>query len=371
MNQISKIIKSRIQNSGPITFADFMELALYHPEHGYYASGKVRFGKDGDFYTSPYVHNAFGQVIAGFIVKSREAIGGASISILELGAGKGYLALDALDTLRNNYPECYEKVFYAVVEGSSELIKASKNVLNEHQHKIQWYSSIDELEGCSITGVIVSNELFDSLPFHRMIFQGGSPIEIYVSTKDNEFVEIMDIASSEELIEYLGGIDLVESQEIEINLEAKKWYEKLGKILAKGFVLTIDYGYLAGELFSPKRMKGTYKSLYRNSINEDVYSNIGERDITAHVDFSNLIKLGQSHGLNKFIYTTQGQFLIDWGILTAIEREKDYRKKMAIKNLFLPESMGDSFKVLLQEKGINNFEDFYQASPFKISFNIS
>ncbi|MCH7519674.1 MAG: SAM-dependent methyltransferase [Candidatus Dadabacteria bacterium] len=382
MNNLEEIITSQIRDSGPITFAEFMELALYHPVYGYYSSGISRIGKEGDFYTSPHVHSAFGKVLGNFIVKSFDVIREEKLTIIELGAGQGLLALDIFNHIKSNNPEYYDQSNYYIVEQSDRFQNESKKTLIDHRHKIKWFSSLDELENEKVTGVIISNELIDAFPFHRAKLIGGNLSEIYVSVEDDEITEVTGKPSSTELEEYFVHYDIhfKEGQEFEINLHAEKLLQKIDNILRKGFILTIDYGYLAPQLFSPERMKGTYKCIYKHAINETPYINIGEQDITAHVDFSNLIRAGESLKINKVQYTTQGQFLLDWGILDLISA--DIKKKsspdssfkkdiQAIKNLFLPELMGDRFKILLQKKNLEiNHKNFYPESPFKISFNV-
>jgi SAM-dependent MidA family methyltransferase len=170
-------------------------------------------------------------------------------------------------------------------------------------------------------------------------------------------------------------MDFRDGQEFEINLRSKKFLTKINSILSKGLLLTIDYGYLSDELFSPERMKGTYKCLYKHTINETPYVNPGSQDITAHVDFGNLIRVGETLGFSRIIYTTQGQFLLDWGILEMIaeneEGEFSEHEIQSIKNLFLPGLMGDKFKVLIQGKNFQDaFNNFYPESPLKISFKV-
>jgi len=382
MNNLIKIIKSQIRDFGPITFAEFMELALYHTQYGYYLSSNGRIGKEGDFYTSPHVHSAFGKVLANFIMKSFDILDEEKVTIIELGAGKGLLAIDILTHIKSNNPEQYDRSNYYIVEQSDHSKNESRKTLIDHSHKIKWLSSLDEIENEKVTGVVISNELIDALSFHRAKFMNGNLSEIYVSVENDDITETTGKSSSRDLEVYFKDIDIQfrEGQEFEINLLAEKLLREIDGILKKGFILTVDYGYLASELFSPERMKGTYKCIYKHSINESPYINIGEQDITAHVDFSNLIRAGKSLKINKVQYTTQGQFLVDWGILDLINRGieekssqlRSFEKEIqAIKNLFLPELMGDKFKVLIQEKNLGRaLNDFYPESPFKISFNV-
>ncbi len=382
MNNFTEIIKSQIRDLGPITFAEFMELALYHPTYGYYSSGKTNIGKEGDFYTSSNVHKAFGSVIGNFIIKSLDLIDEESLSIVELGASKGTLAIDVLNHLKSNNPKQYDRTTYYLIEQSDYSRNESKKALSSHIEKVKLSSSLAELENENIDGVFISNELMDALPFHRLRISNGKLSEIFITLENEGFLEIIDKPSTPELEKYFSriGVDFRGDQEFEVNLRAEKIVEEIDRVLRKGFVLTIDYGYLADELFSPQRMRGTYKCMHRHVINETPYINIGQQDITAHVDFSNLIRVGESLNINKVMYTTQGQFLIDWGILDLISGSLEENAKLkdssakeiqAIKNLFLPELMGDKFKVLIQEKNLRNkVKDFYPQSPFKISFKV-
>lgn len=379
MNELTKIIKSIIKETGAITFDEFMELALYHNEYGYYTCGKNITGKEGDYYTSPCVHPAFGEVISSLIHKSYEVIGVSNFTIVEMGAGKGYLALDILDSTKRNYPNFYNCLNYMIIEKSPHQILQEKNLLKEHLDKIKWINRISELKSTNICGIFISNELLDSFPFHRARFEDGMLKEIFVDLKNDEFIEVIDDPSIKEIRDYFldYNIDFKDCQEVEINLHAEKWLRDIASVLDKGFVMTIDYGFLAPELFNPTRLKGTYKCLYKHSINDNPYINIGKQDITAHVDFSNLIRIGESVGLKTLKYTTQGQFLIDWGILDIIGRTTENNQQsettrlktiFSIKNLFLPEQMGDRFKILIQGRNVGEIiNSLFPKSPFKLS----
>lgn len=376
MNQIRDKVSARIIEKGPISFEEFMEIALYDKEHGYYSSSKENIGRMGDFYTSPYVHKAFGKTIAEFIIKSFDTLDVLKSRILELGAGKGTLAKDILDHIQAKHPDYYKHIEYYIVERSSSAAKEAGSYLKDHSGKFRILSSPDELIGGKITGVVISNEFFDALPFHRMKFSDNKLREIYVTLENGEFKDITGSPRSNGLEEYFNNLanQFVEGQEFEINLKAKNVLTKINSILSKGLLLTIDYGYLSEELFSPERMKGTYKCLYKHTINETPYLNTGSQDITAHVDFGNLIRAGSELGIKEIKYTTQGQFLLDWGILEILGNENGNlaeREIQSVKNLFMPGLMGDKFKVLIQGKNLEDgFKNFYPESPLKISFSV-
>jgi len=381
VNELTKIIKSQLKMHGSITFSQFTELALYNKDFGYYTAGRERIGKKGDFYTSPCVHPAFGEIIGRFIKKSSELVDAKNFTVVEMGAGKGYLALDILDSIKSNYPELYTNLRYLVSETSPAQIEDGKKLLSDHNKRVSWIDSISDLGNSTVSGVFLSNELLDSFPFHRVKYTNHKIMEIYVGLNNNEFIEIEGEPSRHEIKDYVENYDLefLDGQEFEVRTNVKKWLLEVSRTLDKGFVLTIDYGFLAPELFNTTRMKGTFKCIYKHTINENPYSHIGDQDITAHVDFSNLITIGESLGLKTIKYTTQGQFLIDWGILDILERYSSDERSvnsqkeiLAIKNLFLPSLMGDRFKALIQYKNLDGkINTFYPKPPLQISFQSS
>ncbi|MGH7901336.1 MAG: class I SAM-dependent methyltransferase, partial [Thermodesulfobacteriota bacterium] len=291
MNELTELIQSHIKRQGPITFCKFTELALYHKDFGYYTAGRERIGKKGDFYTSPCVHPAFGEIIGRFIKRSSELVDAKNFTVVEMGAGKGYLALDILDSIKSNYPELYTNLRYLVSETSPAQIEDGKKLLSDHNKRVSWIDSISDLGNSTVSGVFLSNELLDSFPFHRVKYTDHKIREIFVGLDNEEFIEIEGKPSFPEVEDYLEtyGLEFLDGQEFEVRTNVKLWLSEISRILDKGLVLTIDYGFLAPELFNPSRMKGTYMCIYKHQINENPYINIGEQDITAHVDFSNIM----------------------------------------------------------------------------------
>jgi SAM-dependent MidA family methyltransferase len=331
MKELENKIKTHIEINGPITFAKFMDFALYDREYGYYARCSNKIGKSGDFYTSPTVHKAFGQVISNFI---------------------GRRSLD-----------------YICIDSSQANLKKSKDLLADHKEKVKWHRNISELKG-KFNAIVLSNEFFDSLPFHRIKFKDNSPQEIYVSVNQNGFFELLGDISNSEILKVIDNLHLsfAEDQQIEINLNYKSVLKQISKLLNMGIMISLDYGYLQSELYSPTRHEGTYRCFHNHKLSVNPYQNIGEQDITSSVDFSSLINIGKQNGLSTVKYTTQGQFLVDWGILETIE-EANEEQRATIKNLFLPGTMGDKFKVLIQQKNMKDMlKDFYPESVLKISY---
>ncbi len=370
MSNLEKTIIEKIRQEGPITFADFMNIALYDDEFGYYSGGKAEIGKKGDFYTSPHVHAAFGEVISNFILKTKKYFYNREFTIVEIGSGKGYLALDILNHISST-SDHYNNINYILIEKhKNSFIKQ----LEIHKEKIRIYNNLSELED-NINGVVISNELFDSIPFHRLIYKNTKLMEIYTDYVNDSFTECVRGLSDPLLSEYIDryGLNLKDLKQMEVCLGAEKLLRDIANMLNSGFILSIDYGFLLEELFSNEKPEGTYRCFYNHSINTEIYRNLGNQDITADVDFSNLILAGSEIGLNNIKYTTQAQFLVDWGILEIYEKtvKQDLKASHSIKNLFLPGMMGNYFKVLIQSKNIEVTEDFYPETGLKISFGIN
>ncbi len=334
---LEDIIKEEIRKEGKITFKRFMELALYHPQYGYYSKGP-HIGKKGDFYTSVSVGSIFGKTLAKALKEMLNI--SQTNTIVELGAGDGTLARDILSLLGDS-------VNYIIVEKSPAFIKRQKKNLHKFRN-IYWIDSIEHLP--CISGVIFSNELFDALPVH-LVENRKKLFEVYVSIEDNRFFEILDKPSTEKIYEYFDKlkIKLPEDFRTEVNLEGTSLIKQLGEKLDKGFIVTIDYGYPSHELYKDYRNRGTLLCYYKHRVNENPYENIGNQDITSHVNFTALAMYGKEAGLEICGFTNQANFLIDSGILDEASNPEEILK---IKTLILPESgMGEVFKVLIQYKG--------------------
>ena len=360
VQDLRKDIINLINRRGKITFADFMELALYHPQHGYYSSEKEKIGKRGDYYTSSDVHSVFGELIAIQLEQMWQLMGRSKFTVVEIGAGKGWLCHDILNYVRNEYPEFFEKIDYKIVEISQNLIERQSNTLKGLEEKVSWESfseggfSFGPIEGC-----FLSNEFVDSLPVHQVIVENSCLKEIYVTVKDDLFCEEVDELSNPALRDYFHNlkIDLKEGQRAEVNLKMLGWVKNLSQYLNRGFVITIDYGHLAEELYSKQRFKGTLICYYEHTTSENPYEKVGNQDITSHVNFSTIMEEGIRSGLNTTGFVRQSNFLIALGILNKMnDAHGDFSKLLTMKNLFLPGGMGDVFKVLIQHKGIDNPE---------------
>lgn len=372
--ELVKVISEEIRKRGPISFRDFMEMALYHPEFGYYTSSVERIGKEGDYYTSPHLTSLFGRLVGKQISEMGRLLGGGELDIVEIGAGKGLLALDILDFLKKENRHLYDRVSYRIIELNKWLKARQRNILKEH--RVLWHNSLDELTS-GIKGIFISNELVDSFPVHLITIKERRIKEIFIDFVDEKFKETLKDPSYSFLERYFEdlGVILSEGYRTEVNLEALEWIENVGKILDKGFIITIDYGYLSEELYQSYRSQGTLLCYYRHTTSEDPYARIGYQDITSHVNFSALIYWGKKAGLELTGFTDQAHFLINMGIeeyMKDLAKEsKDYRdylkRMLPVKNLLMP-GMGETFKILIQHKGIERPSLRGLSSPFgKIS----
>jgi SAM-dependent MidA family methyltransferase len=359
-------ILSQIEKRGSIPFSQFMEWCLYHPDYGYYRSERMNIGRDGDFYTSPCVHPLFGGLIAKQLSQMSEQWGGPFFDVVEQGGGRGFLCEDVLQWAKKNSSVFYQRLRYHLIETSPFLLKEQRERLGEHEKegKVFWMDPEAFEEGRALVeGCFLSNELVDAFPVHQVIFDRGNLKEIYVTQDHGQLKEQWGKLSDPRIVSYFQsmGITLQEGQRAEVNLKALDWMEKVARCLKKGFVLTIDYGYLAKELYGSHRREGTLLCYTQHQTSENPYERLGEQDITSHVNFTGLIQKGEEVGLRFTGLVPQYQFLIALGLLQEMESlgrempEMDaLQLRLSLKHLIEPEmGMGEVFKVLIQHKGMD------------------
>ncbi|MEI7816325.1 MAG: SAM-dependent methyltransferase [Desulfuromonadales bacterium] len=364
---LNAIIATRIAEQGRITFAEFMAACLYEPGLGYYTSPGRKVGAEGDFYTSITVHAAFGRVIAREIAQMWRSMGNPAVfTLVECGAGNGRLACDIMDYVAEREPEMYGALRLVLVEQEPTLESAQREMLSAHVDRLSWLSPAEFASGVfTFSGCLYSNELLDALPVHRVVMTSDGLKEIYVTCTDGEFAEEAGEPSTPELEAYLLriGVVLHPAQQAEVNLNAPKWLASAATALQQGFVLTIDYGYTAAELYTPRRKLGTLLCYYRHQTEENPYLRLGLQDITTHVDFTTMLNCGAALGLENDYFGEQYRFLMSAGIVeeiedierSAISAEEKLRLRLTLKKLILPDGgMGDTFRVLIQSKGVTS-----------------
>ena len=355
---LREAIVARIRSRGPIPFRDFMEAALYHPEHGYYRSRREKMGRQGDYLTSPEVSPIFGVLLARQLREMWQAIGAPGrFHIAEAGAGTGLLCRDILRWARIHAPDFRSALAYTIVEVSEALIERQRTVLAEEGCDVRWSAALpDGIEGC-----LLSNELLDSFPVQRVCARDGELREVFVDWDGARFVEELRPPSTPELDEYFQRLGLTpgEGCRAEVNLAAAEWMRRAGSALRKGFLLTLDYGYEAEELYAPWRTEGTLLCFYRHNPSADPYARIGRQDITSHVDFTTLRRAGEEAGLRTLGLVSQSEFLTNLGIAEAaappgegdVNLEEYYARRRAVLELLDPAALG-RIRVLLQAKSL-------------------
>lgn len=356
-----------------ITFAEYMNLVLYHPQYGYYAADRVKIGAKGDFFTSPHLGADFGELLAEQCVEMWQIMGCPTpFTLVEMGAGQGILAGDILNYLKSKYPEFFDNLKYLVVEKSPALKKEQHDRLQEFP--IHW-CELNEIPTASLIGCFFSNELLDALPVHQFILEDAQVREIYVTIQDGiNFVETTGEISTKDLTRYLNfnGIKLTkdvypDGYRSEINLAAIDWLSVVADKLQRGYLLTIDYGYSAEKYYHPSRSQGTLQCYYQHRHHDNPYINIGHQDITAHVNFTALERWGELCGLEKVGFTQQGLFLMALGLGESIASLSSsnasdgkailevLQRREALHQLINPMGLG-GFGVLIQSKGLNSEE---------------
>ncbi len=344
-------IRVRIARHGRIGFAEFMDLALYHPRDGYYRREPAA-GPGGDYYTSPAAHPAFGALLALALRRMWRLLGRPfPFYAIEAGAGGGLLATDVTlyaRALGGRFADALDYVALDRVPPPSIGPEPFQRIV------------ADGVSLSGIVGCILSNELFDAFPVHRFEVREGAIKEVYVGLEGGEFVERLGEPSSPQLAHRLErlGRDLPDGYRGEINPGIGPWMAAAAASLERGFVLSIDYGYEEDELYSPARRMGTLQTYYRHTDDASPYRRVGMQDITAHVDFSTLVAHGEHAGLASLGTVTQAGFLRGLGLDRWLQRlrSEDLGQKerdanmMGMRDLVRPQGLG-RFRVLVQEKG--------------------
>jgi SAM-dependent MidA family methyltransferase len=358
-----------------MTFAEYMDLVLYHPEHGYYSTKAANIGKQGDFFTSVHLGADFGELLAEQFIQMWNILKQpVPFSLVEMGAGQGLLALDILSYIKQQYPDFAHAVDYVIVEKSSTLREQQQQRLQEFS--VRW-CSLEEIPHNSVIGCFFSNELVDALPVHQFVVQQGQILEIYVTTSSSpssSLTEVIDTPSTRQLVEYfdLVGVDIsgyTDGYRSEINLAALNWLSTVADCLQRGYLVTIDYGYPAHRYYNPRRSQGTLQCYYQHHRHNDPYINIGQQDITTHVDFTAVERWGEKCGLDKVGYTEQALFLMALGLgeriaclsYTQKSVSQLLKRRDALHQLLDPLGLG-GFGVLIQSKGLMKEE---AAQPLK------
>lgn len=343
-----------------LPFSKWMEASLYHPRWGYYMRPRIKVGRHGDYYTSSSVGTVFGSVLAEGLAGMLASLPSEEWVILELGGGDGRLACQILNAFQR-HPSLYRKLTYFMLEISPFHRKLQLQHLIPHKDRIVYLDHLEQLTG--FTGVIISNEFFDALPVHILERHDGKWEEVGViwNEKTFSFQEERRPCRNRKLLDLLEEMAIAaeEGGRVELSLAAVEWINKLAGVLAKGYLLTVDYGYLADGVASGALCKGTLRGYRAHQLINNPYLYPGEQDLTADVNFSLLIEMGKKVHFEPLLFESQRKFLLRLGILEElVEGAADpfsagARKNRAIRQLLLDEAgMGERFCVLLQGKNV-------------------
>lgn len=355
ISALKERIVEKIKTKGPIAFQEFMRMCLYDKDFGYYTKPD-RIGIKGDYITSSHCSPLFSRLLANQFIEFWELLGKGNFCLVEMGAGAGFSAKDILNYIRPH--PFYEKIRYVIIEQNEAAKETHKRLLSDFLNKITWLDSLEDLN--EFTGCVFSNELLDAFPVHVIQKDSSQFHEIYVDFNGRELCEKTGPLSSVALQEYVLNhvpSDLPNGYRTEVNLAIHPWLSAIAARMTSGFVLTIDYGHSANEFFELSRNRGTLMSYMSHRTSEDLFACPGEQDITAHVNFSDLNRVGLQLGFSTIGYAQQ------WAFLGSLDFEKTlkdtypnltpFSPEMAgIKMLIFPQGMGTSHKVMVQAKNV-------------------
>ena len=349
-------IRSLINLKGKITFAEFMDIAMFSPQCGYYNSPDI-WGVQGDYYTSPMVHPCFSAMLSIQLFQMWDVLNKPDpFHVVELGCGNGILGEGILSYSRNLSTRFANSLQYIFIDRVARSAQGSGDSFQ--------YIESDRLPIANLTGCFLSNELLDSFPVHRVTVKNGELKELYVGQRDNELTEIIDNLSNPQLEQRFIDLNmtLAEGQIAEVNLILDSWLTGIAHALHTGFIWTIDYGDLSEHLYSSDiRFRGSLTTYYKHTQTDNPFLKIGAQDITSQVDFTSLMQMGNKLGLKSYFYGNQEELLHNLGFKMFMRKLLDAQSDQRTKanNRFGLNSLVDinglgKFKVLIQGKHLDD-----------------
>jgi SAM-dependent MidA family methyltransferase len=355
-------LHERICSEGPITFYEWMKAALYDSEQGYYCrSDRERWGRQGDYRTSPERSVLFAKTFARYFARLHHDLGAPSaLTIVEVGAGAGNFAETVLETLQQRFPDIFSKTHYFIDEPSPDSCSRARLRLTRFGTRVEFkpLATFNPLDHA----IVFSNELLDAFPVHRVIMQGGELRELHVGVPETgSFEWTVGRLSTPRLSEHFGrlGIRLGEGQIADVNLEIENWLELVSGKLRSGYLITVDYGAEASVLYSEaKAREGSLRAFHKHQVSGDVLLRPGEQDITSSVDWTLVKMVGARNGLEVVVFERQDRFLLDAGLLAEMElrvnktqRESErLRVSTSAREMILPGGLAESYQVMVQKK---------------------
>ncbi len=345
-------IDTELAKLGSISFTDYLNLALYDPEHGYYASGSSQVGRDGDFYTSVSVGPLFGKLLARRFVqwwKGQEKP--SAWRILEIGAHDGKLAADILETIATISPEAWQNLEYTTIEPLPLLRDAQKQRLSPLAEKLQISPDLKTLSERPLPGIAFGNEILDALPFHLIRHSKNQWHELFVSNTWEFSPKAIDPTSALGKKTTTLGDAFPDGYETEIRTNYPAFLDQISNCINDGMLLFIDYGFAAPEYYDTHRTRGTMRTFSKHQAAEDPLADPGNRDITAHVDFTDLAREAAVMGWHPSHFSSQGSYLTHLATEMIKDGHMNDPKTIAqFRTLTHPAHLGASFHVIEFEK---------------------
>jgi SAM-dependent MidA family methyltransferase len=359
---LDAFLSARIRRDGPITFRDWMEAALYHPTEGYYCKrDRQRWGREGDYRTSPERSDLFAATFARYFVTLYEKLNSPSDwTIVEMGAGDGGFARGVMQTLQNSFSHVFAATQYVIDETSNDSREHARKQVASFGNQVQFeiLSRLDRIG----SGIVFSNELLDAFPVHRVTKKKGRLLEFYVTvTPEERFSWTLGPLSTTQLSNYCkeSGMVLAEDQIVEISLAIDDWLAQIARKLAAGYLITVDYGAELLELYNvPEHHLGTLRAYRQHRLSDDVLDRPGEQDITTTIDWTYVKRAGDRRGFEVVELTSQDKFLMREGLLDQLAHLSDIatgdaerlRLSTSAREMILPGGMSSNFQVLVQKR---------------------
>ncbi|PGL72449.1 SAM-dependent methyltransferase [Bacillus sp. AFS055030] len=359
---MKNIIINAINNSkkGFITYDQFISLVLYDHEMGYYLKANEKIGRKGDFYTTSSVGSVYGEVIAASFcrfVKNKLI----EPFFIEVGGGNGRFASAFLSYCEKKEPEIYHNLTYYIIDASTYHRKLQMELLANHLN-CKYFSNLIEIQQIK-NGMVFSNELFDALPVRVVEFNQNEWHEVVIISDElNNLKENLVKIHDQIIIDFLSRSNFIgkNGQRVEIPVGMEKVYELLQSKISKGIILTVDYGFTREEWDAPHRIKGSLRGYYKHEMKSNLLENLGQMDITTHIHWDELKKLGLQNNIENLYFSSQRDALLDFGIFNWLiphaqsnPFSSEYKQNRAVQSLIMPGGISDSFQWLLQTKDMS------------------
>jgi SAM-dependent MidA family methyltransferase len=358
---LAERLREHIERDGPVAFRDWMAAALYDEQDGYYRRrDRARWGRAGDYRTSPERTPLFAAAFARHLSTLYEELGRPpSLHLLEAGGGAGHFAAGVLRTLGRDAPDLFKALRYVFDEESEDARERAAGLLAPFSERVE-FQRLAEVEDPPAAAIVFSNELLDALPVHRVRQSGGRLRELCVGVGPaGRFVWVEREPTTPRLAEHFArlGVGLAEGQTAEVCLDAEEWVARAARLARRGYLITVDYGATADELYrAPHRRDGTLRAFRGHAFVDDILADPGAQDLTAHVNWTQLMRAGESVGLRTLALERLDAFLLRAGLLEQLEAESAAardeaevtRLRLGAREMILPGGMASHFQVLVQ-----------------------